>query len=238
MYPQCYTILRAIRAPASHILVQKGIQYFIATYDESRQVWPIIPPEVNEVPHAPWWNYENSAETFGQFLVNPRAEILGYLHDFGNEVPTKFLETLTAVVLEHLISLSDEMEMHDILCFIRLAETSDLPDKDKLWAKLAKVTAHGVARNAEELTGYVLKPLWLVSSPASPLALGLEDEVEMNLNFDIEQQGEDGFWSPNFSWGDQYPETWQVAKKEWQSRITVDTLKKLKNFGRIEQEDE
>ena len=128
--------------------------------------------------------------------------------------------------------------MHDILCFIRLAETSDLPDKDKLWEKLAKVTAHGVARNAEELTGYVLKPLWLVSSPASPLALGLEDEVEMNLNFDIEQQGEDGSWSPNFSWGDQYPETWQVAKKEWQSRITVDTLKKLKNFGRIEQEDE
>ena len=87
------------------------------------------------------------------------------------------------------------------------------------------------------MTGYVLKPLWLVTSPESPLAAGLQDEVEMNLDFEIEQQGEDGAWSPNFSWGDQYPEAWQTAKKEWQSRITVDILKTLKDFGRIEQED-
>lgn len=233
-----FQIFREIRAPASHILVQKGIQYFIATYDESRHVWPIIPPEVNDAPHAPWWNYESSAQTFGQFLVNPRAEILGYLYEFGNEVSTQLLKTLTAVVLEHLTSVSDEMEMHDILCLVRLAETRGLPDNDKIWAKLAKLAAHGVARNTEELTGYVLKPLWLVSSPASPLAYALKDEVEMNLNFDIEQQGEDGSWSPNFSWDDQYPEAWQVAKKEWQSRLTVDTLKKLKDFGRIAQEDE
>ena len=92
-------------------------------------------------------------------------------------------------------------------------------------------------RNAEQLTGYVLKPLWLVTSPKSPLAAGLQDEVEMNLDFEIEQQGEDGAWSPNFSWGEQYPEAWQTAKKEWQSRITVDILKTLKDFGRIEQED-
>ena len=57
----------------------------------------------------------------------------------------------------------------------------------------------------------------------------------MNLDFEIEQQAEDGSWSPNFSWGDQYPEAWQTAKKEWQSRFTVDTLKTLRDFGRIEQ---
>ena len=27
----------------------------------------------------------------------------------------------------------------------------------------------------------------------------------MNLDFEIEQQGADGAWSPNFSWGDQHP---------------------------------
>ena len=67
---------------------------------ESRQIWPIVPPEVDDAPHAPWWNYENSAETFGQFLVNPRAEIVGYLHEFSDDVPTKLLKTLTAAVLE------------------------------------------------------------------------------------------------------------------------------------------
>ena len=233
-----FQILREIRAPESHILVQKGIQYFITTYDESQQVWHIVPPEVDEAPHAPWWNYGNSTETFGQFLVNPRAEIVGYLHEFSDGVPTKLLDTLTAAVLEHLDSLPDEMEMHDTLCFVRLAETAALPNRDKIWEKLARAAAPGVARNAEQLTGYVLKPLWLVPSPESPLAARLKDEVEMNLDFEIGQQGEDGSWSPNFSWDDQYPEAWRTAKKEWQSRITVDTLKTLKDFGRIEQEGE
>ena len=230
-----FQILREIRAPAGHALVQKGIEYFVATYDEPRQVWPIIPPEVEDAPHAPWWNYETSAETFGQFRVNPRAEIVGYLHEFSDGVPTKLLKPLAATVLEHLDSLSDKMEMHDILCLARLAETEALPNRDKIWEKLAQAAAPRIARNAEHLTGYVLKPLWLVPCPESPLAAELKDEVAMNLDFEIEQQGEDGSWSPNFSWGDQYPEAWQKAKMEWQSRFTVDTLKTLRDFGRIEQ---
>ena len=233
-----FQILREIQAPVSHRLVRKGIQYFIDTYDESQQVWHIISPEVEDAPHAPWWNYEKSAASFGRFLVNPRAEIVGYLHEFREGVPTKLLNTVTAAVLEHLDSLSDEMEMHDTLCCVRLAETQVLPDRDKVWAKLAQAATHGVARNAEQLTGYVLKPLWVVPSPESPLAAEFKSEVEMNLDFEIGQQGEDGSWSPNFSWDDQYPEAWQTAKKEWQSRITIETLKTLKDFGRIEQEDE
>ena len=232
-----FQALREIGVHAEHALVRKGIEYFVATFDESRQVWPIIPPEVKEAPHAPWWNYENSAETFGQFLVNPRAEIVGYLREFSDEVPTQFLKQLTTVVLEHLDSLPDQIEMHDLLCFARLAETEVLPNRNKVWEKLAQAAAPRVARNTEQLTGYVLKPLWLVSSPESPLAAEFKEEVEMNLDFEIEHQGEDGSWSPNFSWGDQYPETWQIAKKEWQSRFTVDTLKTLRDFGRIEQVD-
>ena len=229
-----FQILREIRASANHPLVRKGIEYFVATHDASRGVWPIIPSEVQEAPHAPWWNYQSSAETFGQFLINPRAEIVGYLHEFSDGGPTQLLKPLTATLLAHLYSLSDKMEMHDILCFARLAETETLPNREEVWETLARAAASHIARSPAQLTGYVLKPLWLVSSPKSPLATEFKDEVEMNLDFEIEGQGEDGSWSPNFSWGDQYPETWQIAKKEWQSRFTVETLKTLKDFGRIE----
>ena len=91
--------------------------------------------------------------------------------------------------------------MHDSLCFVRLAETEVLPNRDKVWAKLARAAAPGVARNAEQLTDYVLKPLWLVPSPESPLAAGLKDEVEMNLDFEIEQQGEGRLLDPEFLLG-------------------------------------
>ena len=229
-----FQVLREIRAPAEHTLVREGIEYFVSTYDKSRRVWQIIPPEVEEAPHAPWWNYEDSPENFGQFLVNPRTEIVGYLHEFSDRVPTQLLKQLTTTVLEHLESRPDKMEMHDLLCLARLAETEALPNREEVWETLARAAAPHIARSPEQLTGYVLKPLWLVSSPKSPLATEFKDEVEMNLDFEIEGQGEDGSWSPNFSWGDQYPETWQIAKKEWQSRFTVETLKTLKDFGRIE----
>jgi hypothetical protein len=164
------------------------------------------------------------------------VEIVGYLHDYSAEVPPDLLQTLTAAVFEHLDSLPDEIEMHDIICFVSLAETAALPGsyKDRIWAKLAKAAEHGVARNPEELTGYVLKPLYLASSPDSRLAAGLADEVAMNLDFEIEQQGEDGAWSPNFSWGDQHPEVWEIAKREWQARMTLKNLRVLRDFGRIE----
>ena len=227
---------RSLGVPAEHPMVRRGIAYLLETYDESRQVWPIIPPEVEDAPHAPWWDYGSSEAGFGGFLVNPRVEIVGYLHDFCGIVPTDLLDRLTAAVFEHLESLPDEIEMHDIICFVSLAETAALPGsyKDRIWAKLAKAAEHGVARNPEELTGYVLKPLYLVSSPDSPLAAGLADEVAMNLDFEIEQQGEDGAWSPNFSWGDQHPEAWEIAKREWQARMTLKNLRILRDFGRIE----
>ncbi len=227
---------RSLGVPADHPMVRRGIAYLLETYDESRQVWPIIPPEVEDAPHAPWWDYASSEAGFGGFLVNPRVEIVGYLHDYCGIVPADLLDRLTAAVFEHLESLPDEVEMHDIMCFVSLAETAALPEsyRERIWAKLARAAEHDVAREPEELTGYVLKPLYLVSSPDSRLATGLADEVAMNLDFEIEQQGEDGSWSPNFSWGDQHPEAWEVAKREWQARMTLKNLRVLRDFGRIE----
>ena len=227
---------RSLRVPADHPMVRRAIEYLLEAYDVSRQVWPIIPPETADAPHAPWWDYAGSEAGFGGFLVNPRVEIVGYLHDYCEIVPSELLNTLTTAVFVHLDSLPDEIEMHDIICFVSLAETASLPRpyRDRIWEKLAKAAEHGVARQPEQLSGYVLKPLYLVSSPDSQLAAELADEVAMNLDFEIEQQGEDGVWSPNFSWGDQFPDVWQVARREWQARITLNTLRVLRDFGRIE----
>jgi hypothetical protein len=80
----------------------------------------------------------------------------------------------------------------------------------------------------------VLKPLYVAPSPDSPLAAEFASEVAMNLDFEIEQQGADGAWSPNFSWGGQHPEVWEIAKREWQARMTLKNLRVLRDFDRIE----
>ena len=228
---------RSLRVPADHETVRQGMAYLLDSYDESRKVWPIVPPEVEDAPHAPWWDYAASEAGFGGFLINPRVEIVGYLHDYSALVPPELIETLTAEVLAHLDSLPDEMEMHDVLCFASLGQTAVLPEsyRERIWARVAKAAERGVAREREQLSGYVLRPLDVAPSPDAPLAAGLADEVAMNLDYEIERQGVDGAWSPTFSWGEQYPEAWQVARREWQARITLRTLRTLRDFGRIEE---
>lgn len=227
---------RSLGVPAEYPLVRRGLDYLLETFDASRQVWPIIPPEVEDAPHAPWWDYAGSEAGFGGFLSNPRVEIVGYLHDYSASVPADLLESVTTAVFAHLDSLPDEMEMHDLICFVSLGETAALPQmqRDRIWEKIAKAAEHSIAREPEQLTGYVLKPLYVVSSPDAPLAERFAAEVAMNLDFEIEQQGADGAWSPNFSWGDQHPEAWEIAKREWQARITLKNLRVLRDFDRIE----
>ena len=68
----------------------------------SRATWPIVSQAVDEYPHAPWWNFENTADTFGNFLANPRAEVVGYLHEYHELVPTDLAKQLTVEVIEHI----------------------------------------------------------------------------------------------------------------------------------------
>jgi hypothetical protein len=59
------------------------------------------------------------------------------------------------------------------------------------------------------------------------------DEIPKNLDFIIEAQAEDGTWRPNWSWGEQWPDAWEEAKRDWTGVITLDNLRKLHVFGRL-----
>lgn len=57
--------------------------------------------------------------------------------------------------------------------------------------------------------------------------------LEQNLDYEIEQQCEDGSWSPNWSWFGQFPEEWPTAEREWRGVLTLRTLRALQAFGRL-----
>lgn len=230
-------ILRAYEAPESHPLVQGAMRYLMATYDAARQVWPIIPPNIDDAPHAPWWEYDGDiAERWGGFLVNPRAEIVGYLHDYAGLVPAPLRDTLTVAVIDYLGEHADQVGMFDVLCYVRLAETQSLPEAQRqtLMARLAPVVVRLVVKEPAEWTKYVLTPIEVVDSPASPFADLLADSLTGNLDFEIAHQAENGAWAPKWSWGGRHPEVWEQAQADWSGVLTVRMLKILKEFGRLE----
>lgn len=228
-------VLRAVETAESHPIAQKAINYLLSTYNPHTKTWPIVPPGVNEAPHAPWWEYNDElAANFGHFLVNPRAEIIGYLHEYAGLVPAELRQELTTAVLDHLQTLTHPLEMHDLLCYVRLAETKQLPQalQQAIWQKLEQTVGTAVAHTPEEWANYGLKPLTVVSSPHSPLAHTLADVLSHNLDYEIEHQQPDGSWKPNWSWFGMFPETWPEAEREWKGVLTVKTLRQLRDFGR------
>ncbi len=229
--------LRDTHTPATHPLVERAITYLLATYDAPAEVWPIIPPQANDAPHAPWWTWSDAlAENWGGFRANPRAEIVAYLHDYASLVPPDLLAHLTDAVISHAESLPDAMEMHDPLCYLRLAATPTLPEapRQRLLARLARAIPTTVALDSAAWGGYGLMPLAVAPSPDAPFASDLRNAVEQNLDYEIAQQGDDGSWSPPWSWADEYPDAWSAARVEWQGVLTLKTLRSLREWGRFE----
>jgi len=229
--------LRALGASSEDPLVRGAMAYLLRTYDAERQVWPIIPPNTDDAPHAPWWTFtDDVAEKWGGFLANPRAEIVGYLWDYAELVPDGLRERLTKAVVEHLAAFSKIADINELLsCYLRLAETRSLPEsiRAELWSTLVPAADRAVVKDTERWTTYCLTPLRLVESPGSPLMAVMSDAVLRNLDFAVDHQEADGCWLPEWSWYGLYPDAWPIAKLDWQGVLTLRMLRILRAFGRL-----
>ena len=228
--------LRALDAPADHPLVRGGMDYLTAAYDPEIEAWPIIPPNVDEAPHAPWWAYgDDLAARWGGFLVNPRAEIVGYLHDYPDRVPASMRASLTRAVVEYAEQHRDAIGMFDVLCYVRLVRTETLPAsaRERLVDALTPVVETSVVKDPSRWDEYVLTPLDVVDEPEAPFADVLSGVIQANLDFEIAHQAESGAWEPKWTWGGLHPEAWARAKQAWSGILTVRMLQVLRRFDRL-----
>ena len=227
-------VLRAVGAPGDSALVTGALRYLRATFDEARRAWPIIPANDNSAPHAPWWNYAHDiAQSWNNFQANPRAEIVGYLYAYTNQLPTSWLAALGDAVLTWLDG-RETLEMHDLLCYMRLMEAEGLPEEMRrtLITRLRPCVEHAVTRDPAQWGGYCLQPLQVVTSPDSPFYAQFAGVVADNLDYLIARQTPDGYWPTTWAW-DTFPDVWPLAEREWQGVLTLDALRTLQKFERL-----
>ena len=73
----------------------------------------------------------------------------------------------------------------------------------------------------------------MAPTPLSPLADLLADDLQVHLDYLIDQQTLDGTWEPTWNWGESYPADWAQAKEEWRGILTLDMLIALHAFDRL-----
>lgn len=229
-------ILREVGAGANEAIVQRAVAYLLATYDTEQRVWPIVPPAIEEAPHAPWWNYAESPKNFGGFVVNPKVALVGYLHDYPGLTPPEFLTQATTEVLDHLDTVN-ELNMFDLHCYLELAETPRLPaaQQSQVRAKLRTLVPASVVTDPTQWEGYCLLPLDVITSPTSFLADVVDQTaVGANLDFWISHQLPNGAWPIPWSWSFVDAQAWAQAEQDWQGFLLVNHLRILHAFGRVE----
>ena len=212
-------------------MVKKGIDYLVKNYQPRFKGWIFFPPEVDTVPRAIWWNYEENEKNI--YTANPSAEIVGYLARYRELVPEKIFLEASKAAIEFLDNNIDNLSMHEIFCYQRMADAYMKKDiYEKLKPRMRKV----IDFNINNWTGYATRPLSFISSPEEELMdIISSEELNINLDYIIKEQLEEGAWPATWSWG-RYEEEWKHAEAEWRGHITVNNLCILKNFNRIEME--
>mgnify|MGYP001795043943 CR=1 FL=1 len=229
-----FQVLRSINGTSDHELVSGAISYLLKTLDQKEWHWPIIPKSAQQSPHAPWWDQSEDEEP-ESFSLNPTAEILGYLYDYQHLVPATIISHVSERVMGAL-SPANEIEMHDLLCCLRLMKTKTLPNelRKQIRQALTQQLDGTIEQDPAKWEGYCLRPLQVIDAPDSPFMAGMEDAVAANLAYEIATQRKDGAWLPTWSWGDMFPDAWQQAHQDWSGVITIEKLLVLKQFGCIE----
>ena len=215
-------VLRRIGLKADHPMVKSAMGYLMASFDPDKGGWVAVPANVSDAPHAPWWRYSDDVDAQ---WANPRAEIVGYMLDYCG---ADDLETAMGLFKDTLrrLDTATQVEMHDLQCLVRLAETAALPTdaRDALSTRLVALAPTAVGLKPSDWEGYSLQPLDIAAQETSPLRELCQPTLPNNVQHLLARQADNGSWSPPWGWGEGL---WPVVEAEWKSYLTFINLTRL-----------
>lgn len=230
-------ILNEVHVPADDPQVRAAVGYLLATFDDKAGYWHALPKEVNTAPHAPWWGFnEKTGKCDVESPVFPTGAIAGYMRRYSGLVPSGFLARITQSSLRDLSAAPVEMEMPDIEMLTDLVPLLPQNQSTEAVRKLRAVLAAVVVRDPKIWRSYGVQPLTFIPGPDSPFYSGFENDVATNLDYLISTQENDCGWPLTWSWEQNDPAAWAIAKREWRGVVTLQNLERLESFHRIARE--
>jgi hypothetical protein len=236
-------MLAELGCSSDHPLVRGAVEFLLVTFEQEREVWRAVPESANDHPHAPWWHEENGSlrSLFDGFRIIPRALILAGLHHYAALVPEGWLEEVTESTVRYIetVEVLGEGGGSDLEYAIALAEAENLPEgmAKRLKACIREAIPEVVVRDPERWDTYCIKPLGIAPRPDALGADLLEEQLQVHLDYKIAHQSLQGTWDPTWSWGENFPDAWAQARREWQGIMTLESLSQLKAFNRLQRSE-
>lgn len=215
-------------------MIEKSIEYLKATFDSNRNGWYSVPSNVNNYPHASWWEFRNDINmtVIDYSWGNPTAELIGYLYKYKEYLKNLDIYTLRSYAITNLNKRTEFNSEHEIICYIRMYNALDEEYSSQIIDTLKLAVSQLVNINQSEWMNYVPTPLTFINFDSKNF-FGIECKyIDQNLDYLIDRLEEDGKILPIWQW-DKYLEEWEIAKSEWIGILTLEALLSLLKFNRI-----
>lgn len=213
--------------------ISAAIHYLENIFDSERKGWFSVSKEVNNYPHAPWWDFKPDINmtVIDYSWGNPTAELSGYLNQNKPFIKKLDIDDLTNRAVQYFKSLTDFTE-HEVYCFIRMHNSVDKKIATQLSDTLKIAVSQLVKTEESEWEKYVPTPLNFIEFDSTNYFDIEQDIIDKNLNYLIDKLESDGKISPTWQW-DKYADEWEIAKTEWTAILTLQALLSLLKFNRI-----
>jgi len=215
-------------------MIVKAVEYLEATFDSNRNGWYSVPSNVNNYPHAPWWEFRDDINmtVIDYSWGNPTAELIGYLYKYKEYLNNLDIYSLKSYAITSLNKRTEFNSEHEIISYIHMYNALGEECSSQIVDTLKLAVSKLVNLNQSEWINYVPTPLKFINFDSKNY-FGIEYKfIDQNLDYLIDRLEEDGKILPTWQW-DKYLEEWEIAKIEWMGILTLESLLSLLKFNRI-----
>lgn len=205
-------------------LIKDIVSYLEQSYDSEKGRFFMVTKEVNDYPHAVWWNFEDLEKNFP--FGNPDPGVIGFL--FENR---KYLDKLNySSLINHVVDfvMSDkflESSMHTLMSVMSFYKSVDSDVKnlihDRIHLLVNKEIDAGIGKwdeySLEPYKIYIIEPHFL-NAHLEELGKNLTKLISMIRNLAVE---------PNWQWY-QYNDEFEKVKYQWVGHMYFDMIRALK----------
>lgn len=215
-------------------MIGMAIKYLELTFDRDRNGWYSVPSDVNNHPHAPWWEFKSDINmtVIDYSWGNPSAELTGYIYKYKEYLDILDAYSLIDYATNNFNKRTEFSSEHEIYCYIRMYNLLDEEIANRIVDNIELAVSQLVNLNQDEWTNYVPTPLKFIEMNSNN-NFGIENRfINQNLDYLIDKLEDNGKILPPWQWDD-YLKEWEVSKIEWIGILTLEALLTLLKFKRI-----
>lgn len=205
-------------------LIKDLVEYYENIYSEIDGRFYMVPKEVDDYPHAIWWNHKDLDKNFP--FGNPDPEVIGFLYQNRKHLKKLSINKLINMVVSFILDENfKNATMHTLLSVLKFHKLVDADVKNLIHDRVHFMIDKELDESYGRWNEYSLEPYKIYNIDIHFVSHRME-ELQENLNFNLERVMKLEVL-PNWSWH-QYNDIFEDTKYDWVGFLYYEIIRALR----------